>query len=152
LTRLFHTALAASLALPAILTAQISQHSDAAILAVLTQQSRDWNTGNLAAFATGYKNSPDILFIGSTVRHGYADMLAGYRKSYPTRAAMGTLTFAALTVQFLDAHFATVTGHFHLDRSTAAGGAANGYFLLVMENTSAGWKIVRDDTTAQPAR
>jgi len=118
-----------------------------AILSLLHRQEADWNRGDLDAFATGYKNSPDILFMGRTIRHGYAQMLAGYRKSYPTRAAMGTLSFSALEVQPLDGHFATVTGRFHLERTAAGGGDASGYYLLVVEKTPAGWKIVRDATT-----
>ena len=115
------------------------------------RQAADWNRGDLHAFATGYKQSPDILFIGSTVQHGYDQMLAGYKARYPNRAAMGTLSFSGLEVQPLDAQFATTTGHFHLQRSAAGGGDANGYFLLVVEHTAGGWKIVRDDTTAQPS-
>jgi hypothetical protein len=30
------------------------------------------------------------------------------------------------------------------------GGNADGYFLLVVEKTPGGWKIVRDDSTALP--
>jgi ketosteroid isomerase-like protein len=119
----------------------------AAILHVLHRQEADWNRGDLDAFATGYKNSPDILFMGRSIRHGYAQMLAGYRRSFPTRAAMGTLIFSLLKVQPLDDHFATVTGRFHLERTAAGGGDAGGYYLLVVEKTPSGWKIVRDDTT-----
>jgi ketosteroid isomerase-like protein len=61
---------------------------------------------------------------------------------------MGTLSFSQLEVQPLDASFATVTGNFHLERTAAGGGNANGYFMLVFEHTPQGWKIVRDDTTA----
>ncbi len=118
-----------------------------AIEAVLQQQVKDWNRGDIEAFATGYKNSPDILFIGAEVRHGYASMLAGYKARYATREAMGTLRFSQLAVQPLDERFATVTGHFELVRSVAGGGGVRGYFLLVMEQTPIGWKIVRDDTT-----
>ena len=121
-----------------------------AIQAMLTQQATDWNRGDLDAFAKGYKNSPDILFIGSTVEHGYTAMLAGYRKHYASREAMGTLSFSDLAVQPLDANFATPTGHFHLERSAKGGGNANGFFLLVLEKTVDGWKIVRDDTTSLP--
>jgi ketosteroid isomerase-like protein len=135
------------LALPLPLTAQSSSpKEDAAILSVLNKSVVDWNNGDLDAFASSYKNSPDILFIGRSVRRGYAQMLESYRTGYPTREKMGTLSYLALEVQPLDEHFATVTGHFHLER-TAAVGNANGYFLLVMEKTPAGWKIVRDDTT-----
>ena len=77
-------------------------------------------------------------------------MLASYKTGYPTREKMGTLSFSRLETQPLDASFATVTGHFHLERSAAGGGNADGYFLLVVEKTSSGWKIVRDDTTALP--
>lgn len=124
-----------------------------AINHVLQKSADDWNRGDLDAFATSYKNSPDTLFIGRTIQHGYAQMLARYKHAYPSRDAMGTLSFSHLDVQPLDARFATVTGDFHLTRSTSGGGNADGYFLLVLEHTMAGWKIVRDDTTAlAPAR
>jgi ketosteroid isomerase-like protein len=134
------------------LCAQSSAQTPAAeITNLLQRQANDWNRGDLDGFASGYKNSPDILFIGRTIEHGYAGMLAGYKSHYPTRAAMGTLSFSELAVQPLDEHFATATGHFHLARTVAGGGDANGYFLLVLEKTGAGWKIVRDDTTALPS-
>lgn len=142
----------ALLSLPGILAAQgpAPLKTAGAINDLLIRQAADWNRGDLEAFATGYKNSPDILFIGKTVEHGYRGMLEGYREHYPNRAAMGTLTFSELEVQPLDAHWATTTGHFHLGRATAAGGNADGYFLLVLENTAEGWRIVRDDTTSLP--
>ncbi len=124
-----------------------AQNPAEGITALLNRQAADWNRGDLDAFATGYKNSPDILFIGSTIEHGYAGMLAGYRKHYPTHEAMGTLSFTDLAVQPLDEHFATTTGHYHLQRSLKGGGDASGFFLLVLEKTAEGWKIVRDDTT-----
>jgi uncharacterized protein (TIGR02246 family) len=123
-----------------------------AILQLLMAQTAAWNRGDLDAFASGYEDSPATLFIGSQVHHGYAQMLAGYKQHYPTRAAMGTLTFSQLEVQPLhDAAVASATGHYHLQRAATAGGNADGYFLLVLEQTPAGWKIVRDDTTALPA-
>jgi hypothetical protein len=88
--------------------------------------------------------------MGRTIQHGYAQMLARYKAAYPTPASMGTLSFTQLAVQPLDARFATVTGNFHLERAAAGGGNADGYFLLVVEHTSSGWKIIRDATTALP--
>ena len=124
---------------------------NASIRAMMQKSADDWNRGDLDAFATSYKNSPDILFIGRNTRRGYSQMLAGYKSGYPTREKMGTLSFSDLQVQPLDAKFVTTTGKFHLERTAAGGGNADGYFLLVIENTPAGWKIVRDDTTALPA-
>jgi ketosteroid isomerase-like protein len=121
-----------------------------AIRAVLDKQVVDWNRGDMEAFASGYKNSPDILFMGSRISKGYDQMLEGYKKSFSNKEKMGILSFSELEVQPLDEHFATVTGHFHLERSAAGGGNAGGFFLLVMEKTPAGWKIVRDDTTNLP--
>jgi ketosteroid isomerase-like protein len=140
--------LALTLCLP--LTAAAQTNPADAIFAVLNHSADDWNRGDLDAFATSYKNSPDILFIGRKTSHGYAQMLATYKASYPTPEKRGTLSFTHLEVQPLDMHFATATGHFHLDRTPAGGGNADGYFLLVLELTPTGWKIVRDDTTSLP--
>jgi ketosteroid isomerase-like protein len=112
----------------------------------------DWNKGDMASFVTCYKNAPDILFMSSKIYRGYAAMIERYKEAYPTKEKMGTLTFSQLDVQPLSDHFATVTGHFHLQRTAAGGGDAQGYFLLVVEKTPAGWKIVRDDTTALPSK
>ncbi len=137
-------------AVPVQIPAQIraSQDSTIAIKALLTHQAEDWNRGDIEAFAHGYKNSPEILFIGPRIRHGYNEMLAGYKTRYASREAMGTLTFTDLDVHPLDARIATTTGNFHLARTKKGGGDADGYFLLILEKTPAGWKIVCDDTTA----
>lgn len=119
---------------------------DSAIRQVLAKQAVDWNSGDLDAFATGYKNSPDILFIGSKISRGYSQMLERYRTVYSTREKMGTLTYSDIEIQPLDEHFATVTGKFHLERTAAGGGEASGSYLLVFEKTGQGWKIVRDVT------
>ena len=119
---------------------------DSAIRAVLAQQAVDWNRGDMDAFATGYKNSPDILFIGSNISRGYSQMLERYRAVYSTHEKMGTLTYSDIEVQPLDEHFATATGRFHLERTAAGGGEASGTYLLVFEKTPQGWKIVRDVT------
>jgi uncharacterized protein (TIGR02246 family) len=134
------------LAAASFLQAQNSTSAQA-IRAVLDKQVVDWNRGDLAAFAAGYKNSPDILFMGAPIAKGYDQMVQRYRTVYSTPEKMGKLSFTALEVQPLDEHFATVTGNFHLERTAAGGGNADGYFLLVVEKTPAGWKIVRDATT-----
>ena len=139
--------------IPSILLAQGVPPAEAnAVRAVLDKQVVDWNSGDIESFATGYKNSPDILFMGSKISRGYDQMLNTYRKGYGTKEKMGTLSFANLEVQPLDTQFATVTGNFHLERTEAGGGNVDGYFLLVVEKTPAGWKIVRDSTTVPPKR
>ncbi len=139
------------LCLPPVISAQSTSSPEAqSIITVLNKSIDDWNHGDIDAFATSYKNSPDIVFMGRTIQHGYAQMLARYKAAYPAPAAMGTLSFTQLSVQPLDARFATVTGNFHLERTAAGGGNVDGYFLLVVESTPAGWKIIRDSTTIIP--
>jgi uncharacterized protein (TIGR02246 family) len=140
------------LVVPSLLFAQNVTPEARAIRAVLDKQVADWNRGDMEAFAAGYKNSPDILFIGSKISRGFAQMLDTYRKNYSTKEKMGTLNFSELEVQPLDEHFATVTGHFHLERTAAGGGNSDGHFLLVFEKTPDGWKVVRDDTTVPPKK
>jgi ketosteroid isomerase-like protein len=151
--RLFR-ALALSIVLMSFATFVQAQNTPTAqaIRSVLDKQVVDWNRGDLESFATGYKNSPDILFMGSKISRGYAQMLETYRKGYSTKEKMGTLSFTGLEVQPLDERFATVTGNFHLERAEAGGGNADGYFLLVVEKTPEGWKIVRDSTTVPPKK
>jgi ketosteroid isomerase-like protein len=117
------------------------------IKAVMQKSANDWNRGDLNAFATCYKNAPDILIVGATVSRGYNSMVDVYRKGFGTKEKMGTLTFSKVEVQPLDARFATATGHFHLERTSAGGGNADGFYLLVFEKTRQGWKIIRDDST-----
>jgi ketosteroid isomerase-like protein len=117
------------------------------IVKVLTKQEGAWNRGDVDAFATGYKNSPETLFVGRQISRGYDQMVNEYKHNYPTRDAMGTLSFTDLEPHLLDEHFAVVLGHYHLDRSKKAGGSAEGIFSLVFEKTKDGWKIIVDHTT-----
>ncbi len=115
---------------------------------VLLAQERAWNQGDLETFSRSYKDAPEILFLSSaSISRGFAGMLDTYRHNYPTRAAMGTLTFSNLEVLPLDDRFAVTTGHFALQRGKKEGGNTEGNFSLVMEKTPDGWKIIVDHTT-----
>jgi ketosteroid isomerase-like protein len=117
------------------------------VVKVLLAQERAWNEGNLEAFTSSYKNSPDTLFIGNLVTRGFEGMVATYKKNYPDRATMGRLTFSELEPHLLDERFATLTGHFALERDKKHGGNVGGVFSLVLEKTPQGWKIILDHTT-----
>ena len=129
---------------------------EAAIRGVLDAQVAAWNRGDVVTFMQGYRNSPTTTFIGKTIAHGYDNILARYQKTYAGKEKMGELTFTDVEVHQLDAHFATVTGRFHLERGANAGGEAQGIFSLVFEKSggeksgekSAGeWKIILDHTS-----
>jgi uncharacterized protein (TIGR02246 family) len=119
------------------------------VRAVLTHSEEAWNRGDLAAFASYYDDSPETTFIGrEVVRGGVQAILARYRRAYPTREAMGTLTFSNIDVRTLSADLALVTGEFHLERTSAGGGNAAGRYTLILRKTPAGWKIIHDHSSS----
>ena len=123
-------------------SAQISQ--EAAVRHLLDQQTADWNRGDVDAFMKGYDDSPNTTFVGQTVQYGYSTIRDRYKKLYTSPAAMGKLTFSHLAIRILDAKYAIATGNFHLQRTPAGGGNADGIFSLLLRKNSLGWKIILD--------
>jgi uncharacterized protein (TIGR02246 family) len=117
---------------------------EAAIRHLLEQQTVDWNRADIDAFMKGYEDSPDTTFVGQTVQYGYATIRERYRKLYTSPAAMGKLTFTHLAIRVLDSGYAIATGNFHLERTAAGGGDADGIFSLLLKQESQGWKIILD--------
>jgi uncharacterized protein (TIGR02246 family) len=115
----------------------------------LLKDSEDaWNRGDLAAFSSYYDDSPQTTFIGRDVTHGGPDaVLARYKRGYPTREAMGTLTFSEIDVRPLGADYALANGRFALKRTAQGGGDAAGRFTLVLRKTKDGWKIIHDHSS-----
>jgi uncharacterized protein (TIGR02246 family) len=147
---IFFLVLAAVLAAssqPQIAVAQANPPAEAAIRQVLDQQVADWNRGDVDAFMKGYENSPQTTFVGQTVQYGYATILERYKKVYANPAAMGKLTFTHLAIRVLNSDYAAVTGNFHLQRSPAGGGNADGIFSLLLKKDAQGWKIILDHSS-----
>lgn len=114
---------------------------------VLLAQEKAWNAGDIDGFLAGYKNADDTIYVSREVHKGFEGLAENYRKSYPTKAAMGVLTFSDFDVKQLDDNFAVLLGKYRLERAKKDGGNASGIFSLVMEKTDAGWKIVVDHTS-----
>ena len=118
------------------------------IHAMLENSEAAWNRGDLVAFSTDYEDSPNTTFIGSeVVRGGSKAILERYRRRYPNREAMGTLTFSELDVRLLAPGLALASGKYNLKRTAAGGGDASGRFTLVIRKTPAGWKIIHDHSS-----
>jgi ketosteroid isomerase-like protein len=117
------------------------------IVKTVLAEERAWNKGDLATYESGYKNSPNTIFMGAQISRGYSQMVEDYKRNYPNQAAMGTLEFSELEAYPLSDTFAACIGKYHLDRSKKQGGPADGTFSLVLEKTADGWKIVLDHTT-----
>jgi uncharacterized protein (TIGR02246 family) len=115
---------------------------------LLRDSEEAWNRGDLATFAGYYDDSPETTFIGREVTHGGPkEIVARYQRSYPTREAMGTLTFSEIAVRPLGTDYAVANGKYTLKRSASGGGDARGRFTLVLRKTPAGWKIIHDHSS-----
>ena len=116
--------------------------------AMLKNSEAVWNRGDLVAFVTDYEDSPETTFIGNEVVRGGTNAILGrYRRRYPNRAAMGTLTFSEIDVRPLSTGLALASGKYNLKRTAAGGGDASGRFTLVLRKTPAGWKIIHDHSS-----
>jgi uncharacterized protein (TIGR02246 family) len=115
------------------------------ISAELSEQVQAWNRGDIPGFVQTY--AEDCTFVGKQILQGRAQLLARYRKSYPSPAAMGRLSFQHLSIRALDGQVAIVTGEWHLDRPGSAGGPAGGVFSLVWQLRNGHWRIALDHTT-----
>jgi len=144
----------AAVVLAAPRSAPTAPSDEAAVRKVLDDQAVAWNHGDVDAFLTGYWNSEQTVFAGSQgFTRGWQGVHDRYRKSYPDRKAMGTLTFSNLEVTMFCHDAALALGHWHLDREA---GPLGGVFSLVLRKFPEGWRIIADHTSvvaeASPAR
>ena len=111
---------------------------------VMYQQQTDWNDGDLEAFMFGYWNSPELRFVSnSKVTKGWKQTLENYKRGYPTKAAMGELTFNIQDIDILSAKSAIMLGKFTLKYPNDS---VSGMFTLTWKKIDGFWKIVSDMT------
>lgn len=95
----------------------------------------------------GYAQSDSLRFAsGANVQRGWKAALERYKKSYPNKAAMGTLTFSDLEITTLAPDAALVLGRWKLHREKDE---PEGLFTLVFRYTASGWRILHDHTSAK---
>ncbi len=115
------------------------------IRAVMNKQAADWNRGDVEAFMQGYWKSDQLKFVsGRGVTNGWQPTLDNYKKGYPDRAAMGTLTFSDLEIAVLSKNAAVVLGSWSLKREKDNPG---GKFTLIFRKFKEGWRIIHDHTS-----
>jgi ketosteroid isomerase-like protein len=117
-----------------------------AIQTVLDSQLAHWNRGDIPGFMEGYWKSDSMYFITSKgFRAGHRATLEAYQKSYPDRAAMGTLRFNIHRIAPLDSHgeLSIVHGDWEIGGSQKAN---KGPFSLIFKRLPEGWRIITDHT------
>jgi uncharacterized protein (TIGR02246 family) len=112
---------------------------------VLETQADLWNRGDVDSFVSYY--AEDCTYVGKQVLMGRDKLLERYKKTFSSPAAMGKLTFSNLVIHPLDASVATVTGNWHLERTTDGGGPVGGVFSLVFQQHGNTWQIALDHTS-----
>ncbi len=111
---------------------------------LLGGQARDWNRGDIEAFMQPYWHSQDLTFSSEGhVTRGWQSTLDNYRKRYPSRNAMGRLTFDHLEIIEIGNGAALVLGRWRLERNDPVGGV----FTLVLRRHSDRWIIIHDHTS-----
>ncbi len=116
----------------------------AEIRKVMDAQVAAWNAGDIDGFMRGYWNSPELVFVSTNVTRGWQPTIERYKKSYDSRAKMGTLTFSDLEIEVLSKDAAKVLGSWSLAREKDN---PNGKFTLIFRKFKDGWKIVHDHTS-----
>jgi uncharacterized protein (TIGR02246 family) len=110
------------------------------VLALLERQSAAWSRGDLDAFCAVYAD--DAVFVSpSGVTRGRGEVLARYKKKYPTAAAMGKLTLSPLDVRET-ADAVSVAAKWTLEYPGKP--AATGHTVVVFRRDGAQWRIVHD--------
>ena len=113
---------------------------------VMRMQEEAWNAGDLEGFMEGYWKSDSLMFIGKDgMTHGHAQTLGRYKKGYPNREAMGTLTFDNHHWKSLGHGVGWLVGGWRLDKSE--GEVVQGMYSLLWMNKAQGWVIVADHSS-----
>lgn len=116
------------------------------ILRVMDRQVSGWNNGSIETFMEGYERSDSLRFAsGGTVTYGWKTMLERYKKSYSSRAKMGRLEFANISVTIISKTAAVAFGTWILHRESDA---PTGLFTLLFRKRSDTWRIVHDHTSS----
>jgi len=131
--------------LVALSASSVAEAQEDEIRKLLSAQQDCWNSGDLECFMQGYLQSDDLVFVGSNgPKYGWQVTLNNYKKSYPDKDAMGTLTFDLLKFQPVGKKHYLVIGKWVLTRKSDA---PQGHFSLLFEKIKGEWKIIADHSS-----
>ena len=112
---------------------------------VLKSQAAAWNRGDIDAFMEFYWKNDALRFAsGGTISRGWLTTLDRYHKSYPNRAAMGTLTFSDVEITEFAPDAAIAFGRWMLLREQDS---PHGLFTLTFRLIDGKWVITQDHTS-----
>jgi len=95
----------------------------------------------------GYARTDTLVFLsGGAVRRGWEESFYAYKRGYPDRESMGTLSFENIEVRPLSSRHALAFGRWRLTRGDDS---PTGLFSLLLANTDEGWLVVHDHTSSE---
>jgi ketosteroid isomerase-like protein len=107
-------------------------------------QELAWNKGDINGFMEYYWKSDSLKFIGSKgITYGWQKTYDNYINGYPTKEAMGILTFTIKEITQLSKTSIYVIGQWQLSKEKPSGG----YFTLLWKKINGQWVIVADHTS-----
>lgn len=119
-------------------------NEEQAILDILDEQQASWNSGDINGFMKCYWKSDSLKFVGKNgIKYGWQTTLDNYKKSYPDKFAMGTLSFKVVTLE-VEKESAFMLGKWHLQRENDT---PNGYFTLYWKKINGQWLITIDHSS-----
>lgn len=135
-----------------------TKEDSTAIKQVMDAQEKAWNNGDLEGFMQGYWKSEKLRFISKNgVTYGWQNTFNNYKKAYPDKETMGTLTFEIISIESLGGkNFHAVGKNPMKDDPYMVVGkwqtsgtikAAQGHFTLIFKKIDGRWVIVSDHTS-----
>lgn len=116
------------------------------ISAAMQQSAAAWNRGDLDAFLAVYKDDPSTAFMAPQITYGLTDIKARYARSYfKDGKPKARLTYDDLKFRPLGPNYMVLTGRWHL--TDDAGKKQDGYYTLIWQKTTAGWRIIHDHSS-----
>jgi ketosteroid isomerase-like protein len=114
------------------------------ILSHIQSQQIAWNEGNINGFMKYYWQNDSLKFIGSNgIIYGWQNTLEKYKKSYPTKEAMGKLQFTILEKTQISENYVYIIGKWEVKKEKPA----SGYFTLLWRKIKNEWVIIADHTS-----
>jgi ketosteroid isomerase-like protein len=106
-----------------------------------------WNSGDIECFMKTYWESDELRFVGKNgVTKGWQATFDNYKKKYPTKKAMGALTFDIKSNTAMgDGHVLTI-GKWMLT-FIDENAPVSGHFSLIWKKIDGQWKIIVDHTS-----
>jgi ketosteroid isomerase-like protein len=127
-------------------TVSIAQTKDeSAIRKILSDQTEQWNKGDLEKFMEGYWHSDSLMFIGkSGITYGYSNALKNYQTGYSDTVQMGKLRFELVSLKPISNDHYFVVGKWFLNRSI---GDLSGVYTLLFRKIKGEWFIIVDHSS-----